>query len=196
MDTLRLSLLSISVVVFTSLGSVGCLGADASAADQIRSVKDQLRLPDLTDLHFSTDYPGQLADHLTGRWVVINDEDMSQSAGDKSLQDACDARAVRINASDPFDIRLTQQPDTDQELEIDLVSLGGLLYQMQTSVSTLEKVNHFNPAEQSHRDGLLSTMQKISGRAMLLRPAVDVFLIQMADVQLGVFAKPQILARC
>ena len=187
------ALFDILLVVLASPALTHASAAEAhqSIAGEVSAAIDLFRLDELGKQDFSNTYPLTLADGLTGRWAPLN---LAATKGDKpaekDLIKTCDGHSVRINAGDHFNIRIIEAPDADQEYEVTLASLGGMSFQMQPSVTMLEKANHFDPKEEYHRSSLLSVMKATSGPAVLLRPSPNVFLVQLFGQE------PQIYVRC
>lgn len=182
-----------SLIAIASSAAPHAIAAEAhqSLAGEVGAVVDAFQFSELGKQDFANTYPLQLANHLTGRWILVNFvATQGEKPSDGGLVSDCESNSVRINAGDPFNIRIIEAPDTDHEYEVTLASLGGMSFQMQPAIAMLEKANHFDPKEEYHRSSILSVVKATSGPTVLVHPSPNVLLLQLVGQD------PQIFARC
>lgn len=173
--TVRLALgLLASMAVFPAAAGEAHKGMSV----QVTTAINDYGLQDIGRGDFRTAYPWRLADHLTGRWVAVFFLSPQGAPADDVLTNDCNRSAVRINANDPYNIRLVEHPDEDAELELSFASQGGMFYQMQSSVADVERTNHYDASNPANRMSLVDTMKFMTGPVILLRSGEDVLIVE------------------
>ena len=173
----------------------------AAAAQQLPVIAElkaaqQMLQGDPTDENYFVLYPVRLAKDLTGAWFPMAGLGNMNVAGQPQINDECTNDAVDVDASNPFEIKVTRSAGTKDQIDTYLNSMGGVLYAMTTDVSRLETINNYDKTSQKDRDDMTFTAGDYNGVAVLLRPSPDVLIIEVANTT-GLHNKaPSILGRC
>lgn len=173
-------------VGFTFVTSLALAGPNEVLND-LKAARTNL-LADPAAPSFTSDYAWELAQTMTGKWVDTRRLGDGSNPGD--LAKECDANFWRINASDPYSIKMTAQPDTPSEIVSTLVSVGGMNFVMETSAQAIELANHYDADKQEQHAYLVDELRRRNGPVVVFKTSPSVIILAPA------YAPPLLLAKC
>lgn len=190
---LKLSLAA--TAAFVVVGSAAYAQQPPPVIAELKAAQAMLQ-GDPTRDDYLVGYPVAIAKDLTGAWFPMSGLGNMIVAGQRNINDECENDAIDIDASNPFEIKVTRSAGTADQTDTYLNSMGGVLYAETTDVHRLETVNGYDATKQKDRDDMVFIAANYNGTAVVLRPSPNVLIIEVANTT-GLDNKaPTILGRC